>query len=426
MPPPTSNPRPGRRHDLDNLRTVCTSLVIATHTAASYAGGGGAPPHSACFDKPSQALLPFIATNYAYGLALFFWLSGQMSAQSLAKTKDWEFVKSKLWRLGLPTLLYSAFLDPLRAVAMLKPGADLNAKVKAYLAEFRNFKGAPGSVWYTATLLIFDLCAVVLRRCFALWNGRGDGFDKSEFSRLARLYGLLSRWGWIGAAAGSFLVGTKYPPGKPMPWLFVQPSCLLQYIYAYTLGHMAYHLGRPRMTGMFDRLSLTKAVALSVGTLPILLLPGYLRGGKKPESDKTEEEKKRELKGDEKDFNLGGWTWTAALYATWTEFTFNTVAPAMMLTFYEKHTKPSKARLWGPRYAFAAYLLHSPVSWFINERVDALLVPNGKKPAWMSSKLWEDLGPILMTGAVGALDVVASFGTGLLLIDYVPGAGHIL
>jgi hypothetical protein len=405
-----------RFNSLDNLRSFLTALVVVHHTAGAY---GGTPPQSACFDKPSPSLLPVLAINQAFGLGSFFWISGRMSAQTLTKSSDWEFVKSKLWRLGIPTLLYSGFLDPLRTV-LLYPRKDFQSNIKAYLKEALDFKGAPGSVWYTATLLIFDLLAVVLHRCRRLT--RNGQLRPLDLSWLSRCYKLLSRWGWIAIACGSFLIGTKYPPGKRLSGIHVQPFYLLNYIFAYTLGHMAFHLGKTRMTGLFDqgplsRLSISKALALSLVTIPIVLLPGLMR--QKKQASKKEKEV---TESDETDLGLGGWNMTAALYATWNEFTFNILTPAVMSEFEVNYNQAPKWKIWSGRYSYAAYLLHAPISWASGHAVDRFLCPQGQRPVWMTSKAWEDLGPVAITGVVSMVDIVASFGMGLALVDYVPGA----
>lgn len=417
-----SNRRP-YRYDLDNLRTFGSALVVAQHTIMAYAGFAGQPPHSALFDKSSPIFTPYVLLNEAWGLGLFFYLSGHMSAQSLTKSTGWEFVKSKILRLGVPTLLYSAFLHPLEEV-ILRPRGGLLFNLTAYFKKVRDFRLAnlaEGAVWYTATLLIFDLCAVLLKRCFYLFsNGRAR---TSEFSKLAKTYALLCRWGWLGVAGGSFLVGKKFPPGKSLPIINVQPFNLPQYIYTYALGHMAFNLGTHGMKGFVGNksqpmLSLGKALAISLGTLPLVLLPRLLRTKNREKDSDTKEV--------EEGLGLGGWNSTTALYAIWHELTFITVAPAMLTLFERNYNQPGTSKIWSPRYAFAAYILHTPLSWVALRGVDAVFCPQGKRPAWIASKTWADFGQVAVIGAASMMDTVASFGVGGILINYVPGVDTIL
>ncbi|OIW26907.1 hypothetical protein CONLIGDRAFT_717103 [Coniochaeta ligniaria NRRL 30616] len=425
----------GRKYWLDNLRGVMTTIVILNHTAAAY-GGGGTHPHPAGFARPSPVLLPYVAFHYAYGLGQFFWLSGNLTAASLSKGSWREFVKSKLLRLGLPALLYSVFLEPLQAVA-LRPRfleGGLRANLRDYWRAVRDFKGwltpGAGTVWYTMTLLIFDLSTLVLQRCFRLF---GSGRSKSaEFSRMARLYGQLCRWGWLVVAGSRFLVSTRFPFGYELPVVNVQPYYLPQHIYAYVLGYMAFYLGKPRMTSLYDRqsgplgkLSMAKASAISLAALPIVFIPSILRA-RRAANKKSEKSKDTVTPTDDTGLQLSGWTADAALFALWNEFTFSTVGPAFMSLWERNYNQPGKRRLWSPRHAYAAYLLHSPISWFVGQGLHTLMCRGGDRPAWMDSETWQNLGPLVMTTTAGYIEVAASFGAGMLLIDHVPGAGAIL
>ncbi|KAM0206838.1 hypothetical protein ACHAQD_009978 [Fusarium lateritium] len=418
----------GRKYWLDNLRAVMTTIVIINHTGAAY-GGGGKEAHPGAFAKTSPILMPYVAFHYAYGLGQFFWLSGNLTAQSLSKGSWQDFVKSKLLRLGLPAVIYSILLEPLKGIAA-RPGS-LRENMKDYwkaVAEFKGWKtpGA-GTVWYTMTLLVFDLCALLLTRCARLLKSAGAG--PTEHVKLAKLYGTMCRWGWLAIAGTRFLVGTKFPMGSHLPVINVQPYYLPQHIYGYALGYMAYLLGKSRMTSLYEKnsgplgkLSMAKASAISLAAIPIVMVPSWWRAWKARKGDKAEKEGKEQEDG----MQLSGWTADAALFALWNEFTFATVGPAFMSLWEHNYNRPGKQRLWSPRYAYAAYLLHSPISWFVGRGLHSAMCLGEERPAWMDSETWQNLGPVVMTATAGYIEVAASFGAGLLLIDHVPGAGSIL
>ncbi|CAJ0550217.1 Ff.00g101470.m01.CDS01 [Fusarium sp. VM40] len=418
----------GRKYWLDNLRVVMTTIVIINHTGAAYGGGGG--NHRGSFAKTSPILLPYVAFHYAYGLGQYFWLSGNLTAKSLSKGSWTEFVKSKLLRLGLPSLLYSVFLEPLQKIAT-GPG-DLRENLKNYWRAVLDHKGwkAPGggTVWYTMTLLMFDLCAVLLTRCLRLFKAKGAG--SSEFLSVAKIYGHMCRWGWLVSAGTRFLVSTKFPMGTGLPIIHVQPYFLPQHIYGYVLGYMASVLGKSRMTSLYEKnsgplgkLSLAKASAISLALIPVVMIPSFLRDRK---ATKKEDDGKDTSPPTQGGMQLSGWTADAALFALWNEFTFATVGPAFMSLWEHNYNKPGKQRLWSPRYAYAAYLLHSPISWFVDRGLYAAMCRGEKRPAWMDSESWQNFGPVVMTATAGYIEVAAAFGAGMLLIDYVPGAGSIL
>ena len=419
----------GRKYWLDNLRAVMTTIVIINHTGAAY-GGGGTGDHPGSFAKTSPILLPYVAFHYAYGLGQFFWLSGNLTAKSLSKGSWTEFVKSKLLRLGLPSLLYSIFLEPLQKIAT-QPG-DLLENLKNYRNAVLEHKGwkAPGggTVWYTMTLLMFDLCAVLLTRCLHLFKTKGG--RSREFLSVAKIYGHMCRWGWLAIAGTRFLVGTKFPMGSSLPVIHVQPYFLPQHIYGYVLGYMASVLGKSRMSSLYEnksgplgKLSMAKASAISLALIPVVLLPSFLRDRKASKEDDSNKDTMRPNKGG---MQLSGWTADAALFALWNEFTFATVGPAFMSLWEHNYNRPGKQRLWSPRYAYAAYLLHSPISWFVGRGLHTAMCRGEERPAWMDSESWQNIGPVIMTATAGYIEVVASFGVGMLLIDHVPGAGSIL
>ncbi|OBS25285.1 hypothetical protein FPOA_05818 [Fusarium poae] len=419
----------GRKYWLDNLRAVMTTIVIINHTGAAY-GGGGKESHPGSFAKTSPILLPYVAFHYAYGLGQFFWLSGNLTGKSLAKGSWQEFVKSKLLRLGLPAVFYSIFLEPLKGIAA-KPG-NLRENLKDYLKAVKEFQGwktpGAGTVWYTMTLLVFDLCALLLTRCLRLLK-RG-GIKSPEFLSLAKIYGVMCRWGWLAIAGTRFLVATKYPLGSHLPVINVQHYYLPQHIYGYALGYMASVLGKSRMASLYEKqsgplgkLSMAKASAISLAAIPIVMLPSFLRARK---SAKKDGDNNKDEEADEGGMKLDGWTADAALFALWNEFTFATVGPAFMSLWEHNYNKPGTQRLWSPRYAYAAYLLHSPISWFVGRGLHTAMCRGEERPAWMDSETWQNIGPIIMTATAGYIEVAASFGAGMLLIDHVPGAGSIL
>lgn len=146
-----------RRHDLDNLKTCLTGLVVAHHAAIPYGGAGNWPFRSQLFPPGFQftALLCFNAVNQSFFMGLFFWVSGRMSAQSLNRPgmTSTVFLRTKLVRLGIPTLLNTVFGPPL--VTCLAQG-----RLDSIFTEYwRQLRGVRGVTWYMATLLVFDMVA---------------------------------------------------------------------------------------------------------------------------------------------------------------------------------------------------------------------------------------------------------------------------
>jgi glucan biosynthesis protein C len=418
------------RHDLDNLRTALTILVIAHHVAAFYGGSGDFGLESACFKGKSPLLVAFNGFNQSFFMGLFFWISGRMSAQSLARSQSpYMFLRQKLLRLGVPTLVYSATVVPLEHILRL-PTWDRVSVMSTLKMAWVGWRGARGLVWYTATLLMFDLFS------FLLAEAAGP-LGVQHWARTIS-YDALSRCGWLGVFGVSFLIRTRYPINleNQLPLISGHPGYLAQYVYAYVLGFLAFHQREPRMKSLFESvtangngpvlkginsgdkckgrvLSLSKATALSVGTMLLSSAPALLN-----------------LRGDQLMENakhlLGGWTFSAALYALWNEFSFIIVGPALMALFQKRYNSPGTSALWPSRYSYAAYLVHIPLCLVTVRLVDLALCAGGNAQEWIGSPAWKVIGPVVMTVAVTMMNSVAAFSLGRWLVKRVPGVHKVL
>ncbi|KAH8888480.1 hypothetical protein GQ53DRAFT_843442 [Thozetella sp. PMI_491] len=410
-----------RRHDLDNLRTGLTALVVAHHTAVAY-GGSGYWRRSVCVppDSLTLPLLGFNAFNQSFFMGLFYVISGRVSAQSLARAERagaggrWSFVRSKLLRLGMPALVYTLGVQPLVRLLIVK-SPDLNQMRKEKSAldilrdYFESLRGIRGPVWYTATLMLFDLGAALLKP-----NTR-----EGHRGMLPIDYRTLAKWGWIAAAGVSFLVRTRYPVGEEIELLGLQPGYAPQYVFAYVLGHMWYDQemaaaaaeSQPLLPGAkaeasFAALELPLAASVSLSTMCLLLAFQSGRG--------IEE-------------MLGGWNYGALAYSIWNEASFALMAPALLSYCGKYFSSPASSRIFRPRYSYATFLAHALVSVVVEVGLDQLAVTaTGSRPTWMESFAWRMAGPVFMTVAISTINIVASFEAGRFLVDYVPGLGRIL
>jgi len=413
-----------RRHDLDNLRTYLTGLVIVHHTMLAYGGVGSWEFTSASFRGKNPILMSWNGYNSSYFMGLFFWISGRMSAQSLARTSPGVFARSKILRLGVPAVVYSIVAAPLTEVILL-PKWEASAIAACIRRGWETFNGIRGPVWYTATLLVFDLVTAAVTACGGLGRVLPHWLT----------YDRLSRWGWLGAALGSFVVRMWWPVtgNDRTPIIGGRPGHTSQYIYAYTLGLLAYHEGKARMQSPFESTagktaagessayprsrvwSVTKASAVSLTAMFLCFTPEllHLRSGQIKDTGIIRE-------------YLGGWNIKSLLYATWNEFSFVIVGPALMSLFQRRYSSPATSKLFSTRYSYAAFIVHAPVSVAVMAAVDSVLCPGRQARAWMDNTVWKLAGPVMMTAVVGMMDLFASFAIGRFLVDYVPGVSSFL
>lgn len=448
--PSTTSTLGPRRHDLDNLRSFLTCLVVLHHTAIAYGGAGVWGFQSAIFPPQNQLLIVFNAVNQSFFMALFFYISGRMSAQSLTRHSLGEFIRSKTLRLGLPAVVYTLLITPLTGI-LLPENWEPDKRQNGLARYYMRIRGVTGPVWYTATLLAMDL---VTAGVLAWWrSGRVrlpvDDDEEDNGARKARWlnHHAMCRYGWLAVAVASFFVRLWYPVGTVTWVISVQAAYLPQYIYAYTLGHLSFEQGEPRLTNPLEpatsptpvaavdpesaesaaqptqpsgppripTLSLYPSLALMIGIMPLIFIFVFANGlPKRPEEigDVT-----------------GGWSSVAATYAVWNELGFILIGPALMAHFQKWYARPATSRIWKARYSYAAFLLHVLVSFSVEVVVEwawMAIFGKGRQGAKSSVEaVWKTVGPVLITAAVGGVNCVLSFIVGGWLVR-VPGIKKII
>lgn len=385
-----------RRHDLDNLKSFLTGLVVVHHVSIPYGGEGGwafrsqlVPPNHLCVP-----LILFEGVNQSFFMGLFFWISGRMSAQSLQKPNAnvAAFLKSKLIRLGIPSVVNTLIGVPL-AICIAK------GRVQGVFPEWwRSLRGIRGVTWYTATLLTFDAIAAALH-CLMdrriIEDGKGPG----------QVYHTLRKNGWMISAATCFLLRLKYPVGAMMAPLGIQPAYASQYVLAYTLGYLSHGNGEERLLGPFERRvdnktkgyhpSLGSAVAISTVSLIAALAKPVLSGNASW---------------------MGGNSLDAAFYALWGEASFMLIGPALMAYFQRWHSGAATSNLWQTRYTYAAFLFHPHVNNVVQVGLDKMVA--SIHGAVNVARSGGDLSAIALTSIAGALCTVASFVLGRELLSW--------
>ncbi|KAK8034556.1 Acyltransferase 3 [Apiospora rasikravindrae] len=446
-----------RRHDLDNVRTFLTGLVTVHHATVAYGGAGSWPLKSALFNGgTSLALTSLNVLNQSFFMGLFFWISGRVSAQSLSKTLPWPFLKNKLIRLGLPAVVYTLTVAPAVRLTAL-PRWDATSMQTCLSNYWSRLNAVQGPLWYNATLLVFDAvaAAVVLmsakktraeKQTSAPVPGAvpgvsidGDHDDCGGSTRIPT-YEKLSKLGWVAVAVASALVRLRYPVGRCLPIIALQPAFGCQYVFAYGLGYLSYVWEVPRMVGPFDqlvmaraaevkekpstppptsfrifsRISLPTAFALAVSSMALIILPRYM-------------DTPDDWRGSVFRQVWGGWNLPALIYAFWNEFAFVTLGPAIMDYFERRHNRPlSSTSVWNARYSYAAFLVHTPLLVAGQIGTETLLSPWESAASWVNKPLWQFVGPLVLTLGVGVGSSWASFWLGKKLLEWVPSLKKII
>lgn len=446
--PTTPNTVVGSRgDDLDNLRTFLTGLVIVQHTSNCYGGPGNGPYKSPlvalAYPASRLPLFLFNAVNHSFFMGLFFWVSGRLSAQSLKRADGdsrrtrLSFVRRKLLRLGLPAVFYTLVLEPFTLLVGQQAWdtSSMKETLRSYYAELA---GIRGPVWYTANLLLFDVVAALVCPSTSprqAQSGGGQSLPRTSALNLPTLYVLLRNYGWIVTTVASFLIRIYYPVGTTFTLTALQVAFAPQYIFAYVIGFVSAGV-EPTFTGPFarthvvraapnkspkakgkhptatvsqNRLSVITAILLSVLLVPLPYIPQFLGhfGTDVPSLGSTG--------------IYGGWNSASFLYALWNEISFVLIGPAVASYFYTSYRMPTTSWLFRCRDSYGAFMVHMLVSTIDENIIDHFLMWN--HPATVTllrSSIWQSSGLIVMTAAVGMINVVVSFAVARFLLDTVP------
>lgn len=98
-------PQSDRLLFIDNLRILLCILVIAHHAGQAY-GPGGWWYFTEPKDDRARVLGLFFVINRSFFMSLFFMVSGYFMPASFDRKGAARFVKDRLWRLGMPLLVF--------------------------------------------------------------------------------------------------------------------------------------------------------------------------------------------------------------------------------------------------------------------------------------------------------------------------------
>lgn len=381
MPQPNS-----RLAWIDNLRAFAILLVVNMHACVTYSHVGDWYVMSN--REPALAeKIPFIFWQghmQAFFMGLLFFIAGYFAQLSLARKGPAVFLRDRVIRLGLPTLLYMLVIHPFIVIGLNPWNADFPPAGKHYIHYVTSgeFLGESGPLWFAFALLIF--CTV-----FAAWRTLRPAAPvinpalPAGATRLC-LFGL-------GLAATTFIVRTLQPIG--VSWLNFQFCFFAQYVIAFTVG-----IAAARRNWLITLAA--SPVARRAGWLaliggPLLLATIMILGGPPTGPDVNP-------------YN-GGWHPQAAGIALWEQLAGLGLSLGLIALFSAKFNASGSVSRWLADRSFGVYVLHAPVLVALT----------------MAMRPWEGASPYLL---IFLLTVGGLIGS-LLLADIahrIPGLRAIL
>lgn len=331
-----TNAAPVRLPWIDHLRTFAIFLVVVTHSCVTYSHVGSWYVTSVR-DPSLNEKLPFIlieALNQSFFMGLLFFVSAYFAPGSLARRGSAGFVRERLFRLGLPTLLFMGVINPFIIVGLHPwPGARpaLLPWLQRYLLS-GSFLGGTGPLWFAFALLIFCLI-------FAGWRTLSPAPPvpaADEPPPSPRAIWLFA----VGLGLATWLVRLVQPLGTSV---FNMQLCYFpQYIAAFYLGTRA---ARGRwLTSLAATPHAARAGVVTIIVAPIVLLATLILG----------------ISGGPAAYN-GGLHWQAFTLAMWEQVTGVGISLGLLAWFSRRINQETPLRRWLADRSFAVYVLHTPV-----------------------------------------------------------------
>lgn len=321
--------KPARLFYIDNLRIFLISLVVLHHLAITYGAPGG------WYYNESQAGLPeilllsmFVASNQAFFMGFFFFLSAFFIIPSIERKGTGKFITDRLLRLGVPLLLFYFLLNPLtnwlvHHFILHKPESYLYFLANGWARGF-------GPLWFVEALLIFTFFYLIIRN--------GINTIKVKFPGTAAILLFAVFTGLL-----QFLIRLKLPVGWSMAFTNFQFPFFVQYVFLFALGLIAYRNNwTESITYQVGKRWMIISQAMIFIGFPLLFIAG---GAADIGTDPF----------------MGGFTWQSLGYALWEQITGISLMIGLTGIFREKANHQGGAAKALSASAFGVFVFHAPL-----------------------------------------------------------------
>jgi len=316
---------------IDNVRSSVIILVVAVHAGVTYSGLGG---WYYIEGAPERLFLPemvffgfFLSFLQAWTMGILFFISAYLAVKSLSKRGTIKFINERLFRLGLPLLIYAFIISPFIYFVLLN-GQLGNNILKSYLNFLLDFSRLTGPLWYVQTLLIFCLLYIVIRKIFPHRKVKNE-ITAQNIVFVTMLTGV-----------AAFFIRLVFPIGTSFSNL--QLCYFASYVALFVLGvitgenDLLEHIARKNNKVWLKLSFFTGTPVWCV----IMIFGGALEG---------------------KMYFNGGFNWQSFLFALWEAFTAIGFSIGLLAFFREKINIRNKFTALLAENAFGIYVFHAPV-----------------------------------------------------------------
>lgn len=330
---------------LDNLKSLMIIFVVITHTAITYSGNGGwfYMEHKNIGNISFYIFIFYELFAQAFYMAFLFMLSGSFIPASLAKKGTKKFIKDRLYRLGIPLIIFVFLLDAI-CVKMARPNLQLLDWYFKGIISFKFFSWT-GPLWFVLILLIFTLIYVALKKyCDKLVSKYSFDVSIKNIWILILLITIVA-----------FAIRQIFPIGSS--FINLQFSFFSAYIFMFLIGIIAYQ------QNIFEKIDYKKAknyliLAFGLG-VPLWSFIIYF-GSSRAVNAKILLE--------------GGWNIWSFAYAFWESFFCVTISIALLGIFRAKFNTQNSLQKFMSANAFGVYVFHPlvliAISVFLLKNID--------------------------------------------------------
>lgn len=319
-----------RLHYLDNLKAFLIILVVLIHTAVTYSGLGMwyyKEPRP-MGDVSFYIFLFFQTFTQAFFMSLFFMISAYFIPESAEKKGPKKFVFDRLFRLGIPLVIFIFLIQPL-CLALTDHDIGIYDRYVKGITSFA-FLGWTGPLWFVEALLIFSFIYLIIKKPIDSFISR-YAFDVT--ARNALILVLL-------ITLCTFLVRIPFPIGTSV--MNMQLCFFPAYIFMFLGGMIA------RKKDLFSRVDYQagKKWLLAAFAFGVPLWLVIVRAGVSSSRNLS---------------FRGGWNALSLFFAFWESFICVTVIVALVGIFRERFNTQNRLQKALSDNAFGVYVFHAPV-----------------------------------------------------------------
>jgi glucans biosynthesis protein C len=332
--------KPNRLFFIDNIRWLMIIFVVMTHAAVTYSSFG-----MWYYIEPSKLDILSLAIfgicqsfTQAYSMGLLFLIAGYFVPASFDRKGPGKFLRDRVVRLGIPTLIYMVLINTLIIYYILAfkwttPRPPFWQFFRNYIQSL-DFLSGSGPMWFALALLIFSAAYAVSR----LFRQGPENYLQQD----GELPGHLAVAGLVLLiSAFAFSIRLVQPIGTSI--MNMQLGYFSQYIVLFIVGTIAYRknwLSRiPSSFGM-----IWFKAALIVGS--IFWLAILIHGG--------------EISGDFAKYG-GGLNWQSAAYVLWESFFCVGICLGLIVLSRQHFNAQGKLTKFMSDNYFSVYVFHPPI-----------------------------------------------------------------